>query len=63
MGSKSQDREGEGTMKPRKVKNWCSHITWNRVQDAWIIRYSLSVRYWVSSDWRFCPICGKRRPK
>lgn len=43
---------------PKKV--WCRHIKWKPYERRWWVFMD-----YVEADrgWKFCPVCGKHRPK
>lgn len=42
---------------------WCEHIHWGKNivrQEGWCLGSDMIVDH---QDWKFCPMCGARRPK
>ena len=46
------------------MKTWCRHIVWKPYERNWWVllggRYSDDMH--VDRGFKFCPICGKKRP-
>jgi hypothetical protein len=48
-----------------KNKNWCEHIKWRNDATFWLglHRYEIIIsKLIIPSLWKYCPICGKKRP-
>lgn len=51
-----------------KGKKWCRHIKLfdDGAGYGYFLRYQQDLRQlelWLQPTWKFCPICGKRRPR
>ena len=50
-----------------KFPKWCKHIVWY-VDISYIILsggfvHNDGTYSWIDDDWKYCPLCGKKRPK